>query len=127
MNARGVTTKRWESWRRSQAAVCKRRNFGQCEGCNATATEVHHVFGRRNVIGEPLASHATMTSHLCHLCHVLVTTDPACAAADRLRAAALERALRAFRLKQPSNRDQFGTARWIESATAETFANKGKS
>src|SRR5580704_13247978 len=66
----GASTNRWRQWRKRQAALTAMRFAGKCEGqCGGKAEDLHHVFGRRHIIAEPLASHHTMTAALCRTCH----------------------------------------------------------
>jgi hypothetical protein len=74
LKARGKTTARWAQWRKREAALVALRNGGKCEGlgCRSRAEHLHHVFGRRHIIAEPLASHHTMCVALCKDCHARV-------------------------------------------------------
>jgi hypothetical protein len=89
----GRGAQRWANWRARQRAAVMARCRGRCEapGCYADAREAHHCFGRRHIIGEPLASHRTMLAGLCRECHRLVTVEPVCAVALTLQRAAIER------------------------------------
>lgn len=71
INKHGASAGRWSQWRKRQAALVALRFAGKCEGnrCDSKADELHHVFGRRHIIAEPLASHHTMCAALCRDCH----------------------------------------------------------
>lgn len=71
MRQTGASTQRWAQWRKRQSALVAMRYAGKCEGhrCTQKADELHHVFGRRHIIAEPLASHHTMCAALCRDCH----------------------------------------------------------
>jgi hypothetical protein len=75
LNANGRSRQRWERWRARRRAAVMARCRGRCEapGCRNDAREAHHCFGRRHIIGEPLASHQTMLAGLCRDCHRMVT------------------------------------------------------
>lgn len=75
LQARGKGTLRWQQWRNRQRALVALRARGQCEAprCADKATEWHHVFGRGHIVSEPLASHHTMTTGLCGMCHKAAT------------------------------------------------------
>jgi hypothetical protein len=94
----GKGTQRWSQWRQRQRALVAQRNYGRCEGyeCRALATDWHHVFGKRHIIAEPLASHHTMTAGLCRDCHNHIHNNPASFAAQIVRKDALDRGARWF-------------------------------
>jgi hypothetical protein len=76
LRSAGTTTQRWANWRHKNAVIVRRRSLGQCEAeqsagrrCQHEAEDWHHVFGKRHIIAEPLASHHTMTAALCRECH----------------------------------------------------------
>lgn len=97
LNARGRVKARWVQWQARQRALLFQRGRGRCElECGALATEAHHVFGRRNQIAEPMASHVTLLAALCSDCHRRVTVEPASADASRLRTEAMGRARARF-------------------------------
>jgi hypothetical protein len=95
---------------------------------HAVPSESHHVFGRRNVVGEPLASHHTFLAGLCRECHHEVTVHPGSLKERLLMAEALTRAYREFDItnhregddmhtsgrKSAGREDLCGEARWIE-------------
>ena len=63
----GRVGRRWAPWRRSQHAVVVAREAGICAGCHRDGRrlEVAHLFGRRNVFGEPWASWHGLCAALC--------------------------------------------------------------
>jgi hypothetical protein len=98
LTQRGTSALRWQQWRNRQRALVALRNDGRCEGyeCRALATDWHHVFGRRHIIAEPLASHHTMTAGLCRDCHNHMHNNPASFAAQMVHRDALDRGARWF-------------------------------
>ena len=98
MNALGRTKQRWMFWQQRQRALVMTRCRGRCEapGCPAEAREAHHCFGRRHIIGEPLASHRSMLAGLCRKCHRDMTVNPVCPLALTLQRTAVERAAEGF-------------------------------
>ena len=123
MRERGASTLRWQRWRNDQRVAVWSRCRGVCEarGCTAKAREWAHCFGRRNIIGEPLASHKTMTCGLCVEHHHEMDRDPHSAVAVDQRTAAIERAAAHFgvALMIPAG-DLMGAARAIEDALKES-------
>jgi hypothetical protein len=78
---------------------------GRCEayGCRKRSVDLHHCFGRRQTIGEPLASHHTMTAGLCRDCHRLVHREPAGFVNRLLQGTALERGAVWWNVPDPSS------------------------
>src|ERR1700722_12379333 len=78
IRARGKQAARWTQWRNRQRALVAMRSEGRCEGyeCRARSEDLHHVFGRRHIVAEPLASHHTMCAALCRSCHNLSHLEP---------------------------------------------------
>lgn len=118
VNANGRTEQRWILWRARQRAYVMVRCRGRCEApdCLNNAREAHHCFGRRHIIGEPLASHRAMLAGLCRDCHHAVTVEPVCGLALHLQWAAVQRAAQAFTVPAALllDEDAAGAARYIE-------------
>lgn len=96
----GRVGKRWNPWRRSQHAVVVARAGGICEGCgqDGRRLEVAHLFGRRNIIGEPWASWHGLCAHLCgddpaygQGCHSLIDQNKDLPLQRKLRGLAADR------------------------------------
>ncbi len=79
MKARGSVKGRWTAWQAECRAIVVARAAGHCEACHCPngravlgsrwGLELAHIFGRRNVVGEPWASSAALTMMLCPTCH----------------------------------------------------------
>jgi hypothetical protein len=78
----------WRKW----TWLWQVEHFPRCSVCGASASDVDHVFQRRNIVAEPLASHPVFLASLCAACHKLVTEYPESHQRRDLRIAALCRA-----------------------------------
>jgi hypothetical protein len=58
----------WQDEQRG-AAITRARRWCEAPGCTKRGDAWHHLFGRRNIIGEPLASWAPFTVWLCQIPH----------------------------------------------------------
>lgn len=119
LRSSGTTTQRWAKWRHKNAVTVRIRSGGQCEAeklwpdtagrCPNDAADWHHVFGRRHIIAEPLASHHTMTAALCRECHNAAHRNER-PLLPLLQQAALERASHFFflpRVEVPASVESF--------------------
>lgn len=94
---------------------------GRCEGCGnfSPKLEYAHIFGRRNIVGEPYASSPELTMALC--CYNRYTNEPGChekidryldkALRDRLESIAVQRFYYAHNKGVPKNLNPAGAVR----------------
>lgn len=107
INQRGKTSQRWQQWRNRQALLVAQRAQGKCEcedpECHDEPVDRHHVFGRRHIIAEPLASHHTMSVALSREHHNRIHHNPDSRWARMVQRAALNRAAWWFHLARIEN------------------------
>ena len=73
LRARGRRAERLQPWRDANMDGV-RRSTRICALCKLPGyIDVHHVFGRNNIIGEPLASHPDFLAGVCRPCHARIT------------------------------------------------------
>lgn len=107
-------TCRAEVMRRARAPL----GIGCCEGCAEwKPLEWAHVFGRRHIVAEPLASSPLMTRALCGHCHDRLdgrTPDPAALASAYRRDVILTAYARLGLGIPPTHLDTMGAARHLD-------------
>lgn len=110
------SSRRWISWRGKQRVVAMSRALRWCEApqCKHKASEAHHTFGRRHLVAEPLASHATLLAALCPDHHREATLEPQGELQRHLQEMALRRAQREWPGLSFSSVSLVGRARELE-------------
>jgi hypothetical protein len=126
----GKTKRRWQAYQAKSRDEIMDRADGKCEGCGLKVGRIHlawhHVFGRRAIVAEPLASHPVFGAALCSQlwigalpadCHREIHADIPGLLNKRIRIAALQRAWQTFGFApcEPIEEDALnGYARAIE-------------
>jgi len=69
--------RQWVKHRADSRIVVMRRANGRCEGCGNVPQEwgglqFAHLFGRRHIVSEPMASDPDFCAALCHGCHTMI-------------------------------------------------------
>lgn len=128
VKARGPVKDRWAAWREQERAAVMERAQSVCEHCTfpKVALEWAHGFGRRQIVGEPLASSRFMTFAFCPICHPLFDSNQAPGRRDVLRWRAIGR-LTAYLQDQgveigvisSEEFDPLGAARHLEAVAKE--------
>jgi len=72
LRGRGPDVQRKRAWRETNTDRC-RRSTSICTACKQRGyIEPAHLFGKRNQVSEPLASHPAFLVPLCHECHASI-------------------------------------------------------
>lgn len=118
------TASRYEPWRILNREYALQRSRGKCEGlCDRWFSrprmlQVHHSFGRRNIVCPVLAHHHTLQVPLCGEEHELIHHADGQRLQAHVRAAAITRVLATWpgAMVDQLPEEHVGAMRWIEAA-----------